>query len=196
MEYDFQRESLINDKEYGVVSDPVICSVSTEVDLFTEEEKHDITCLMREGLLENDSVHFSANIGETEEESVLIFLIGNSSNLTSSNSDVFIRIDQNAPEIIEGTYISEGFSSCCSSNVIKDFLAKVKDGQQRLIIRISNGVFEVTEAMPLNSQGRVRSQGKTLSSNGRTIRVNSVTSAAIEDFLNRTEYLPAFRIQD
>ena len=189
-------QEIVNEYKYGLETDHVFCSVSTEVDLFTEEEKHNIHCMMLEGLLETDSVHFSASIGETEEKSVLIFIIGNSTNLTNDNGDVFIRIDQNAPEIIERTFDSEGFRYCCSSSVIRDFLTKVHDGQQRLIIRMYNSGLDVTEAVSLNSQGRVRTQGTTLHSNGRTIRVNSVTSAAIEDFLNRTQNLPAFYIQD
>ena len=159
-----------------------LCRVKTEVDLFTEEETHQINCNISEGLIEKNFISFSAIIGATEEESTMLIAIVARSNgyeAFSINHDAFIKIDQTAPYIIKGVN-SEGFHIEPTTNEIKDFLTNVKNGKQRLVIRMQreDNVFgitqEITEAMPLNSQ----------------------TTAAVEDFLNRTQNLPAFRIQD
>ena len=135
----------------------------------------------------SEYVIFSAEISPNEEDSSMTFEIVKPF-ITSSEigvGDILIRIDQNQPEIIDTTVyipfdnmpvtsvhsISFVQTSVKGSNAVKSFLAKVKDGSQRLILRFGDH----TGQMSLH--------------NGRV-------SAAIEDFLNRTQDLPAFYIQD
>ena len=170
-------QEIVDRKEYGNIVGAVYCRVETEIDIFTEEEKHNILCSASEGLIENKDISFSASISSFEDDSILVFLIPiPASNLIPDidNGNMLIRVDQNRPELIANPYFPESPefrpSVIQGSIAIKDFLAKVKEGKQRLAIRIGT----VTEAMPLNNQ----------------------TTAAIEDFLRRTENLPAFQIQD
>ena len=174
-------QETINRKTYS--SSGTTCIVETEVDLFTEEEIHKINCIAPEGLIEKNLIGFAVEIGATEEKNIIVLQIANE--LDSADigfKDALIRIDQNVPYTIESFFNSDDLLGITinefgpTSNESKYFLMNVKNGKQRLMMRIEPrySYVALTEAMPLNSQ----------------------VTEAIEDFLNRTENLPAFRILD
>ena len=173
-------QEIVNEKEYGKYDllgddhDFPRCNVETEVDLFTDEETHKIGCISDE--LANPSVSSTAAISSNEDDSqMMIDVYEPGTTIEIEENECFlIRIDQNPPEEINPDRIAYGYGWIEKSNSIKNFLTKVKNGQQRLVVRIGAKRNSVRE-MPLQ---------------------NGNVSAAIEDFLNRTENLPAFRIQD
>jgi len=154
-------QEVTNQREYGA------CEIATEVDVFTEEETHEITCFVFRGLLEGKDISFNGGLSSNEEKSSFLIVIGINGNLpahlTDTSGNVLMRIDQNEPEVITGAEIinGSGIAAINSVDAIKEFLKNVKAGTDRLAIRIGT----TTEAMPLSSQ----------------------TAAAIEDFLNRIQ---------
>jgi len=168
-------QEITNQREYGA------CKVETEVDAFTDEEKHRIECMSVRGLLDGKDISFVRIIGGvsySEGKSTLLILINSndilSARQTETSGNLLVRIDQNEPETITDAEIVDGIGSGVavvnSSESIREFLENVKTGRDRIAIRIGT----TTEAMPLSSQ----------------------TTAAIEDVLNRSQNVPAFRTQD
>lgn len=193
-------QETVNENEYGMQGSVVMnpaetdflleghdfphCIVRTGVDLFTDEEMHRIYCTSGNvSIMRDFTVSFAAHISSNEDDSEMII------DLLSPSTDRFdpirleieegesllVRIDQNPPEILNLDAITElGSGRIEKSNTIKNFLTKVKHGQQRLVVRIGD---------KQNSTREMSLQ-------------NGNVAAAIEDFLNRTENLPAFRIQN
>lgn len=162
-----------NRKDYGTISSLPYCTVKTEVDIFTEEEKNSIVCMSESSLdIKDTVVGFEGHISSNEEDSFLALFIsdpGRIGSVDEAGSSAMIRIDQNPPERI-GVILASGLARISGSIEIKEFLNNAKGASQRIAIRIGRD----TNEFALHANIRY----------------------AIEDFLNRTENLPAFRILD